>query len=88
MSDQSLIAMSRAGRDGYGLGLWNDTREWDAGTTVLSGSGILMPAYSSIFYVLPEEGIVVVAQSNLADSFRDFNRLTDVANDLVDAVRA
>ncbi|HEX5938603.1 MAG TPA: serine hydrolase domain-containing protein [Actinomycetota bacterium] len=88
LSDQSLIAMSRAGGDGYGLGLWNDTREWDAGTTVLSGSGILMPAYSSIFYVLPEEGIVVVAQSNLADSFRDFNRLTDVAHELVDAVRA
>jgi D-alanyl-D-alanine carboxypeptidase len=88
LSDGSLIAMSRAGKDGYGLGLWNDTREWDAGTTVLSGSGVLIPAYSSIFVVLPEEGIVMVAQSNLADSFKDFNRLTGVAHELVNAVRA
>jgi D-alanyl-D-alanine carboxypeptidase len=84
---ESLAAMSRGGRDGYGLGLWNDTREWDAGTEVLSGSGIIIPAYSSIFVVLPDEGIVVVAQSNVADSFRDFGQVEWCVRHLADAAR-
>jgi D-alanyl-D-alanine carboxypeptidase len=87
LSPESLTDMSRGGRDEYGFGLWNDTREWNSGTEVLSGSGILIPAYSSIFVVLPEEGIVVVAQSNLADSFRDLGRLGACLRALADAAR-
>jgi CubicO group peptidase (beta-lactamase class C family) len=75
------------GRDGYGFGLYEDAEEWGIEDVALGHSGILIPAYSSYFVVLPEHGIVVVTLSNIADGNRDLSWVVSIGRELAEAVQ-
>ena len=85
VSPDSLAKMTRMGRDGYGFGLYEDAEEWGIEDVALGHSGILIPAYSSYFVVLPEHGIVVVTLSNIADDFHDLETVVAIGRDLAEA---
>jgi D-alanyl-D-alanine carboxypeptidase len=87
VSSDSLAKMTRMGRDGYGFGLYEDAEEWGIEDVALGHSGILIPAYSSYFVVLPEHGIVVVTLSNIADGNRDLSRVVSIGRELAEAVQ-
>jgi D-alanyl-D-alanine carboxypeptidase len=85
VSRESLAKMTWLGHDGYGFGLYEDAEEWGIEEVAVGHSGILIPAYSSYFVVLPEQGIVVVTLSNVADNFHDLGTVVAIGRDLAEA---
>jgi D-alanyl-D-alanine carboxypeptidase len=85
VSPGSLAKMTWLGHDGYGFGLYEDADEWGIEDVAVGHSGILIPAYSSYFVVLPEHGTVVVTLSNIADNFHDLETVVAIGRDLAEA---
>lgn len=86
VSPASLARMTWLGHDGYGFGVYEDAKEWGIQDVAIGHSGILIPAYSSYFVVLPEHGTVVVTLSNIADTFHDLETVVDIGRDLAEVV--
>jgi D-alanyl-D-alanine carboxypeptidase len=85
VSPGSLAKMTWLGHDGYGFGLYEDADEWGIEDVAVGHSGLLIPAYSSYFVVLPEHGTVVVTLSNIADDFHDLETVVAIGRDLAEA---